>query len=223
MRWRWHKTPLQADAQVSWPRPANLQRIQGMRSRNEKIHGSGNECFVSAMDLRFLKVFIWLFMEVGLFRRKPAKGGVETSRASRNATRWLAATIAKREKTSFCISSCALIDIKRKFHSIDLRNKNRTIDATQQNRNMAYTAHKDEESMKEHIDPPHVLSEKVEPITHFCVSDRTFVENSFIFQIDKLVNLIRKSKHFVIFTGAGISTDAGSVIKFIRFFFSINV
>jgi len=52
---------------------------------------------------------------------------------------------------------------------------------------MAWTAHKDEESIKERFDEPEILEKK----------------------IDALVELIKKSNHFVIFTGAGISTSAG--------------
>eukprot|EP01105_Mastigella_eilhardi_P007200 TRINITY_DN1869_c0_g1_i3.p1 TRINITY_DN1869_c0_g1~~TRINITY_DN1869_c0_g1_i3.p1 ORF type:complete len:573 (+),score=89.80 TRINITY_DN1869_c0_g1_i3:50-1768(+) len=52
---------------------------------------------------------------------------------------------------------------------------------------MAHTAHADVETMQERYDPPDVLSCK----------------------IDQLVALIRRSKHFVAFTGAGISTSAG--------------
>jgi mono-ADP-ribosyltransferase sirtuin 6 len=52
---------------------------------------------------------------------------------------------------------------------------------------MASTAHDDPEMMEEHYDPPNVLSDKV----------------------DRLAAMVRNSKHFVVFTGAGISTSAG--------------
>merc|ERR1719329_29731 len=52
---------------------------------------------------------------------------------------------------------------------------------------MAHTAHKDEALMQEHFDPPEVLAEKVA----------------------KLAALVQDSRHFVVFTGAGISTSAG--------------
>ena len=52
---------------------------------------------------------------------------------------------------------------------------------------MASTAHKTEEEKKEHFDPPEVLEEKV----------------------TRLAEMIRGSKHFIAFTGAGISTSAG--------------
>jgi mono-ADP-ribosyltransferase sirtuin 6 len=52
---------------------------------------------------------------------------------------------------------------------------------------MAHTAHNDPEQIKERYDAPEVLEKK----------------------IDELAALVRKSKHFCIFTGAGISTDAG--------------
>jgi hypothetical protein len=47
------------------------------------------------------------------------------------------------------------------------------------NSKMAWTAHKTEEAMKEHFDPPEVLEKKV----------------------DELVKLIKASQHFVVFTG----------------------
>jgi len=53
--------------------------------------------------------------------------------------------------------------------------------------NMAWTAHKDESSLKEHLEPEEQLKEKAYLLTE----------------------MIRKSKHFVVFTGAGISTSAG--------------
>ncbi len=75
---------------------------------------------------------------------------------------------------------------------------------------MAYTAHKDEESIKEHYDSAEVLAEKVRPAPHpNILSSRLLTNTMFIVQVDKLVVLIRKSKHFVVFTGAGISTSAG--------------
>ena len=52
---------------------------------------------------------------------------------------------------------------------------------------MAHSAHTDPEQIKERYDDPEVLERK----------------------LDKLAKLVRGSKHFVIFTGAGISTDAG--------------
>jgi len=52
---------------------------------------------------------------------------------------------------------------------------------------MAYTAHKDPEQVKEHFDD----------------------EATFIQKANQLVELIKKSKHFIVFTGAGISTSAG--------------
>lgn len=52
---------------------------------------------------------------------------------------------------------------------------------------MADTAIKDEEEKKEYFDSPDVLDKK----------------------IDQLANLVLKAKHFIAFTGAGISTSAG--------------
>ena len=52
---------------------------------------------------------------------------------------------------------------------------------------MGDTAHKDPEQMKERFDRPEALEEK----------------------INRLVRLIKQSKHLVVFTGAGISTSAG--------------
>jgi mono-ADP-ribosyltransferase sirtuin 6 len=52
---------------------------------------------------------------------------------------------------------------------------------------MASTAHKDPEQMKEHYDPVDILTEKV----------------------DRLAEMVRNSRHMVVFTGAGISTSAG--------------
>jgi hypothetical protein len=57
---------------------------------------------------------------------------------------------------------------------------------------MASTAHKTKEELEEHFDSESVLNEKV----------------------DELVSLIKKSKHFVTFTGAGISTSTGYVFLF---------
>merc|ERR1719231_2015316 len=52
---------------------------------------------------------------------------------------------------------------------------------------MAHTAHSDPKLSELHYDPPEALGKKV----------------------DQLAQLIRESKHTVIFTGAGISTSAG--------------
>lgn len=52
---------------------------------------------------------------------------------------------------------------------------------------MAHTAHKTDEEKKEFFDPEDVLDKK----------------------IDKLATLILESKHFIAFTGAGISTACG--------------
>jgi len=52
---------------------------------------------------------------------------------------------------------------------------------------MSWTAHKTSEELEERFDEPKVLEQKV----------------------DELVKLIKKSKHFVAFTGAGISTSTG--------------
>jgi mono-ADP-ribosyltransferase sirtuin 6 len=52
---------------------------------------------------------------------------------------------------------------------------------------MAFSAHKDEESIREHEDPPEILNPK----------------------LDKLAEMVRASEYFVTFTGAGISTSAG--------------
>lgn len=52
---------------------------------------------------------------------------------------------------------------------------------------MSHTAHKTDEDKKEHFDSEEVLDEK----------------------IGKLADLISKSKHFIAFTGAGISTACG--------------
>jgi NAD-dependent SIR2 family protein deacetylase len=52
---------------------------------------------------------------------------------------------------------------------------------------MAHTAHKDKEMMHEHMDAPEVLETKLR----------------------KLDQMIRESRHIVVFTGAGISTSAG--------------
>jgi len=52
---------------------------------------------------------------------------------------------------------------------------------------MAFSAHKDEEMLKERFDSPNDLQEKIK----------------------RLVKLIQNSKHMVCFTGAGISTSAG--------------
>ena len=56
---------------------------------------------------------------------------------------------------------------------------------------MAHTAHK--KPKKEKIEAPQVIDHKAKV----------------------LAELIRKSKHFVVFTGAGISTSAGSSLSFI--------
>ena len=58
---------------------------------------------------------------------------------------------------------------------------------TQHQKTMASTAHKTEEEKKEYFDRPDVLDQKIE----------------------KLANWIRNSKHFVAFTGAGLSTACG--------------
>jgi mono-ADP-ribosyltransferase sirtuin 6 len=52
---------------------------------------------------------------------------------------------------------------------------------------MAHSAHTSQEEIQEHYDSPELFESK----------------------LDKLAELVRESKHFVIFTGAGISTDAG--------------
>jgi hypothetical protein len=52
---------------------------------------------------------------------------------------------------------------------------------------MADTAHKTDKEKQEFFDPTDVLEEKAK----------------------KLADLIKKSKHFIAFTGAGISTSAG--------------
>jgi NAD-dependent SIR2 family protein deacetylase len=52
---------------------------------------------------------------------------------------------------------------------------------------MSHTAHQDEYYMTEHFDCEDVFNDHV----------------------DKLVNMIQKSKHFIVFTGAGVSTSAG--------------
>lgn len=52
---------------------------------------------------------------------------------------------------------------------------------------MSYTAHKTKDQIKEHFDDPDILEEKCK----------------------KLAHLIKNAKHFIIFTGAGISTSAG--------------
>lgn len=52
---------------------------------------------------------------------------------------------------------------------------------------MAFSAHKDADSIKEHFDDEATLDHKT----------------------DVLVQMIKASKHFVAFTGAGISTSAG--------------
>lgn len=52
---------------------------------------------------------------------------------------------------------------------------------------MAFSAHKNADEVKEFVDSPADLERK----------------------IDLLVNLIRNAKHFVAFTGAGVSTSAG--------------
>eukprot|EP00746_Dinoflagellata_sp_MGD_P000879 gnl/MRDRNA2_/MRDRNA2_101633_c0_seq1.p1 gnl/MRDRNA2_/MRDRNA2_101633_c0~~gnl/MRDRNA2_/MRDRNA2_101633_c0_seq1.p1 ORF type:complete len:533 (+),score=90.98 gnl/MRDRNA2_/MRDRNA2_101633_c0_seq1:75-1601(+) len=52
---------------------------------------------------------------------------------------------------------------------------------------MAHSAHNDPAMMEEHYDPDDVLVQKV----------------------DKLAAMVRESRHFVVFTGAGISTSAG--------------
>lgn len=52
---------------------------------------------------------------------------------------------------------------------------------------MAHTAHRTQEAIQEHFDPPHVLAEK----------------------LDRLADLVRNCRHLVAFTGAGISTSAG--------------
>eukprot|EP00697_Spironema_sp_BW2_P015666 gnl/Spiro4/6610_TR3409_c0_g1_i1.p1 gnl/Spiro4/6610_TR3409_c0_g1~~gnl/Spiro4/6610_TR3409_c0_g1_i1.p1 ORF type:complete len:573 (+),score=137.75 gnl/Spiro4/6610_TR3409_c0_g1_i1:38-1720(+) len=52
---------------------------------------------------------------------------------------------------------------------------------------MAYTAHKDEESLRERFDSPSELAAKV----------------------DQLASFVREAAHMVVFTGAGISTSAG--------------
>jgi hypothetical protein len=57
---------------------------------------------------------------------------------------------------------------------------------------MAHTALKNEEEKKEYFDPPEILDEKVQ----------------------KLADMITKSKHFIAFTGAGISTSSGILFIF---------
>jgi hypothetical protein len=52
---------------------------------------------------------------------------------------------------------------------------------------MAHTAHKTDDEKKEYFDPPEVFNKK----------------------IDQLAELILNSKHFIAFTGAGISTSCG--------------
>jgi len=52
---------------------------------------------------------------------------------------------------------------------------------------MAYTAHKDPEQIKEHYDD----------------------EATFNLKVNQLVELIKQSNHFIVFTGAGVSTSAG--------------
>jgi len=52
---------------------------------------------------------------------------------------------------------------------------------------MAYTAHKDPEQVKEFFDEEEIFTQKV----------------------DQLVDWIKQAKHFIVFTGAGISTSAG--------------
>lgn len=52
---------------------------------------------------------------------------------------------------------------------------------------MAHTAHKNDEDKKEYFDPPEVLEKK----------------------INELASLVKNSKHFIAFTGAGISTACG--------------
>ena len=59
---------------------------------------------------------------------------------------------------------------------------------------MATTAHSNEEDVIEHFDDDDVLEKKIK----------------------ELARLIKRSKHLVAFTGAGISTSAGKLI----FFFS---
>lgn len=52
---------------------------------------------------------------------------------------------------------------------------------------MAFSAHKDADALKEHFEDAATLDHKT----------------------DVLVKMIKDSKHFVVFTGAGVSTSAG--------------
>jgi hypothetical protein len=65
---------------------------------------------------------------------------------------------------------------------------------------MAWTAHKNEEEMREHFDDEETLEKKVELSSIYCTDH---------LQVTILVDLIKQSKHFITFTGAGISTSCG--------------
>lgn len=54
--------------------------------------------------------------------------------------------------------------------------------------NMAHTAHKDQDQVQERFEPPEAVDRKAQ----------------------QLADWIRRSKHFIAFTGAGVSTSAGN-------------